>query len=146
MPASSDDLHLTATDLRLATFRLARRLRRERAVDALSDAHLAVLAGLRLHGRQTISALAERERITAPSMTSTINGLAEQGHVVRVPDDEDRRRVWVEITESGSAIVAETIRRRDEVLADVLGTLEFTPRELAVLREASELMRRVAER
>ncbi|AXL13238.1 MarR family transcriptional regulator [Microbacterium foliorum] len=146
MPASNDLLQLTATDLRMATFRLARRLRCARAVDEMSDAQLAVLATLRMHGRRTISALAERERVTAPSMTSMINGLEMQGYVARTPDSDDRRRVQVDITDAGTEIVAQTIRRRDELLAAMLAELDFTPDELSTLREASELMRRVVER
>jgi DNA-binding MarR family transcriptional regulator len=146
MSATDDSLHLTATDLRMATFRLARRLRSARAVDAMSDAQLAVLATLRMHGRRTITALAERERVTAPSMTSMINGLEEQGFVLRTPDAEDRRRVQVDITEAGTEIVAQTIKRRDELLAEMLGELDFTEEELATLREASALMRKVVDR
>ena len=130
----------------MATFRLARRLRCARAVDAMSDAQLAVLATLRMHGRRTITALAERERVTAPSMTSMINGLEEQGYVVRTPDAEDRRRVQVDITDAGTEIVAQTIARRDELLAEMLGELDFTEEELATLREASALMRKVVDR
>lgn len=146
MSATDESLQLTATDLRMATFRLARRLRCARAVDAMSDAQLAVLATLRMHGRRTITALAERERVTAPSMTSMINGLEEQGFVLRTPDAEDRRRVQVDITEAGTEIVAQTIRRRDELLADMLGELDFTEEELTTLREASALMRKVVDR
>lgn len=143
----TSDTHLeTAIELRLATFRLARRLRRERATDALSDAQLAVLAALRLHGRHTLSALAERERVTPPSMTNLVNGMAELGYVVRVPDEADRRRVHVEITDAGNDVVLTTIRRREEMLAEALAALEFTDSELATLRAASELMRKVAER
>lgn len=130
----------------MATFRLARRLRCARAADSMSDAQLAVLADLRMNGRRTVSTLAERERITAPSMTSTINGLEEQGYVVRTPDEDDRRRVQVAITAAGTEIVAETIRRRDELLADMLREVEYTEAELTTLREASALMRRVVER
>lgn len=146
MPDSDDALHLTATDLRLATFRLARRLRSVRAADSMSDAQLAVLADLRMHGRRTISTLAERERVTAPSMTNTINGLEEQGYVTRATDEDDRRRVQVEITDAGAELVVETIRRRDVLLADMLAELDFTDAELATLREASVLMRRVTDR
>lgn len=146
MPANDDDLHQTATDLRLATFRLARRIRRERADDALSDAHFAVLACLRVNGRMPLGALAQHERVTAPTMSSTVNGLAENGYVVRVPDEDDRRRVYVEITETGDAVVAETVRRRDTALAAALGEFDFSDAELQVLREASALMRKVAER
>ena len=130
----------------MATFRLARRLRCARAADSMSDAQLAVLADLRMSGRRTVSTLAERERVTAPSMTSTINGLEEQGYVVRTPDEDDRRRVQVAITAAGTEIVAETIRRRDELLADMLREVEYTEAELTTLREASALMRRVVER
>ncbi|CAH0213276.1 putative HTH-type transcriptional regulator Rv0880 [Microbacterium sp. Bi98] len=130
----------------MATFRLARRLRCARAVDAMSDAQLAVLATLRMHGRRTISSLAERERVTAPSMTNMINGLEEQGFVLRTPDAEDRRRVQVDITEAGTEIVEQTIRRRDELLAEMLGELDFTEDELATLRAASALMRKVVDR
>lgn len=146
MPDSDDPLHQTATELRMATFRLARRLRRERANDALSDAQLAVLAALRMHGRHTLTALAERERVTPPSMTNLVNGMAELGYVVRVPDEDDRRRVHVELTPAGDEIVVATIRRRDAVLGHALEELDFTPEELQTLRDASALMRKVAER
>ena len=146
MSAPDDLLALTATDLRLATFRLARRLRCARAADTMSDTQLAVLADLRMNGRRTISTLAERERVTAPSMTSIVNGLEEQGYVARTPDEDDRRRVQVDITPAGAEIVVETIRRRDELLADMLREVDYTEAELATLREASALMRRVVER
>ncbi|MDQ0728209.1 MarR family winged helix-turn-helix transcriptional regulator [Microbacterium sp. W4I20] len=146
MPASDESLHLTATDLRMATFRLARRLRSARAANSMSDTQLAVLADLRMHGRRTISMLAERERVAAPSMTSIVNGLEEQGYVVRAQDEDDRRRVQVDITAAGIAIVVETIRRRDELLAEMLREVDYTEAELTTLREASALMRRAVER
>ncbi len=112
----------------------------------MSDAQLAVLSTLRMYGSRTITALAERERVTAPSMTNMINGLEEQGYVRRAVDEEDRRRVQVEITDAGTAIVAETIQRRDELLADMLAEHDFTDDELQTLRAASALMQRVVER
>lgn len=146
MSASEESLHLTATDLRMATFRMARRLRCVRATDSMSDAQLAVLAELRANGRRTITTLAERQRVTAPSMTNIVNGLEEQGFVDRTPDEDDRRRVQVDITDAGTEIVVETIRRRDELLADMLREVDYTEEELATLREASALMRRAVER
>lgn len=52
----------------------------------------------------------------------------------------------VDITEAGSEIVVETIRRRDELLADMLREVDYSEAELTTLREASALMRRVVER
>ena len=43
------DLSREASDLRIATFRLARRMRTQRAVDSMSDGQFAVLAGLFVH-------------------------------------------------------------------------------------------------
>jgi DNA-binding MarR family transcriptional regulator len=139
-------LHETSTDLRLATFRLARRLRRERARDDLSDAHFAVLANLKAHGRLAIGELAQRERVSAPTMSNSVDALAEAGLVVRVPSEEDRRRVYIEITPNGTDIVTATVRKRDAALAGALSELEFSDEELQTLREAAALMRKVAER
>lgn len=146
MTDSDDLLHDTATDLRLATFRLARRLRRERARDNISDAHFAVLANLKSHGRLAIGELAQRERVSAPSMSSTVDALAEAGLVVRVPSEEDRRRVYIDITDAGTEIVSATVQKRDAALADALAELDFSPKELRTLREAAALMRKVVER
>lgn len=140
----TEKLSATASELRFALFRLARRLRRVRVDDTMSDAHLAALGALRLHGRRTITGLAEHERVTAPTMSATINGLAELGLVVRVPDDDDRRRVYVEITEQGEKVVAATIRCRDEVLAAMIVEADLDPHELAVLREAAVVLKKVA--
>lgn len=146
MTEPDDLLHATATDLRLATFRLARRLRRERAVDSLSDAQFAVLACLRTHGSLPMGELAQRERVSAPTMSNTVDALAASGHVVRVPDETDRRRVHIEITDAGTAVVTATVQKRDEALAEALAEFHFTEGELVTLREAAALMRKVAER
>lgn len=146
MSESDDLLHDTATDLRLATFRLARRLRRERARDNISEAQFAVLGNLNSHGRLPVGELAQRERVSAPTMSNTVDALVEAGLVVRVPSDEDRRRVYIEITETGTAIVTATVQKRDAALADALAELDFTAAELRTLREAADLMRKVAER
>lgn len=139
------DLPATATELRYAVFRLARRLRCARAVDSLSDAQLAILGGLRAHGRHTLSRLAERERVTAPTMSAIVGGLVEMGLVVRIPDEDDRRRVHVEITPQGEDVVIETIRRRDELLAAMITDAGLDDSDLAVLREAAALLQRMAD-
>ncbi|SFR62435.1 MarR family winged helix-turn-helix transcriptional regulator [Microbacterium azadirachtae] len=142
-------LHETASELRLATFRLARRLRSVRAVDsrnaAMSDAQLAVLAALRAHGRHSLTALADRERVTAPTMSAVVTGLEEQGYVTRIPDDQDRRRVHVEITPAGETVVTETFERRTRLIMTEITELDLTDDELRVLHEASILMRKLAE-
>src|SRR6478752_3243827 len=57
-----EDLPAEASELRMATFRLARRLRAERAIDAMSDGQFAVLAAFKMHGLHTFGELPEGVR------------------------------------------------------------------------------------
>lgn len=132
-----------AAELRMAVFRFARRMRAERAVDAMSDGQFAVLAVLKVHGAHTLGELAERERVTAPSMNRTVNCLEESGWVTRAPDDDDRRKVNVSLTAAGLEVVDETVRRRDRWVEEVLADLDDDDRE-ALARAAAIMERAVA--
>jgi DNA-binding MarR family transcriptional regulator len=131
-----------AADLRMGTFRLARRLRNERANDELSDGQFSVLGGLSTHGSHTLSGLAERDHVSAPSMNRTVNCLEEAGYLTRVTDPADKRRVTIELTDAGTAIVKETVKKRDAWLHHQLRALDPTDRE--TLAKAADLMRRLA--
>jgi DNA-binding MarR family transcriptional regulator len=138
------DLSSDASEIRAATFRLARRLRQQRAVTTMSDGQFAVLVALKLHGPHTLTALAEREGVTAPSMNRTVNCLEEEGYLTREPDADDRRKVNIAITPTGLEVVEETVHRRDEWLARVLADLPDGDRE--TLRAAAKIILKVIER
>jgi DNA-binding MarR family transcriptional regulator len=141
---ASDDASAAASDLRMATFRLARRLRAQRAVDTMSDSQFAVLAHLKMHGAQTLTELADRENVTAPSMNRIVNSLEDSGWLNRTGDEADRRKVNIAVTDSGRAVVDETVRRRNAWLEAALADL--SPVERALLSDAAQLMRQVADR
>jgi Transcriptional regulators len=141
---TENTLTAEASALRMATFRLARRLRSERAVDSMSDGQFAVLAALSVHGAHTLGELAERERVSAPSMNRTVNCLEEAGYLRRTPDETDRRKVNIALTDAGREVVAETVRRRDSWLEEALASLD--PAQRATLSEAAAIMREVAAR
>jgi DNA-binding MarR family transcriptional regulator len=122
--------------------RTVRRLRAEKSDTDLTDAQYSVLAVLDRHGPMSPGELAEHERVQPPSMTRTVAALAELGLVTRAAHPVDRRQVVVTLAPEGAAVVRETHRRRDAWLARRLA--ELTPRERAVLAEASEILRRVA--
>ena len=138
------ELAESASALRLAVMRFSRRLRAERAVDTMSDGQIAVLGWLRLRGPHTLGELAERERVSAPSMNRIVNCLEESGYVTRTPDDGDRRKVNIALSEAGLAVVAETVRLRDAWLEAAMS--EFTPAERATLADAAALLTRITER
>lgn len=143
-PGPDTTLTSAASELRMATFRLARRLRAQRAVDSMSDGQFAVLAALTIHGEHTLGQLAERERVTAPSMNRTVSLLEEAGYLTRTPHEDDRRKVTIALTDAGRTVVDETVRRRDAWLEEALDGL--TPAERETLAAAAEIMRKVAER
>jgi DNA-binding MarR family transcriptional regulator len=129
--------------LRHTILRLARRVRAERADDAMSDGRLSVLFILANEGAQTLGSLSEHERVTPPSMNRTINALVEAGLVTRVADATDRRKVAIDVTDAGRRLVKETRRRRDAWFASRLNTLSTDER--ATLDAAETILRRLAD-
>ncbi len=131
-----------SSELRVSVGRFVRRLRAERGEADLTGGQFSVLTTLHSHGDLTPGALAQRERVKPPSMTRTVNALAELGMVEKVEDPTDRRLVVVRLTEAGHREVAETRRRRDAWLAQQLGRLSVEDR--AVLARAHELLLELA--
>ena len=139
-PSGANEL---AHQLRLTVLRLARRVRAERADDAMSDGRLSVLSLLANMGAQTLGSLAESERVTPPSMNRTINALVESGLVTRVADSSDGRKVVIDLSDAGSRLVKETRRKRDAWFSARLAKL--TPEERATLDAAAPILRRLAD-
>ena len=129
--------------LRHTILRLARRVRAERADNAMSDGKLSVLFMLANEGAQTLGSLSEHERVTPPSMNRTINALVEAGLVSRVADATDGRKVAIDVTDAGRRLVKETRRRRDAWFASRLNTLSADER--ATLDAAETILRRLAD-
>lgn len=141
---SPHDLSREASDLRIATFRLARRMRTQRAVDSMSDGQFAVLAGLFVHGPHTLTELADRERVSSPAMNRTVNCLQDAGYISRSADQNDGRKVVIDLTEEGRAVVDETARRRDAWVEEALA--EITPEEREILAKAAAIMQGMVAR
>jgi DNA-binding MarR family transcriptional regulator len=132
----------TVDELRMLLQRTARRIRNNRADGTMSDTKMGVL--FRLEGSPaTPSQLAERERVTPPSMNRTLNMLEEAGLVSRSPDPDDARKVVVTITPAGEAVIAETRRLRTEWFSERLA--ELTPHERATLEAVIPVLRHIAE-
>ena len=130
-----------AAELRVALMRSVRRIRAERAEDALPDSQYSVLALLERMEPTTPGALADAEHVQPPSMTRTIAALVEAGVVERRAHPQDRRQVLVETTQAGRELLQATRRRRDQWLTKRLAQL--SPHERAVLAEAAAILRRV---
>ena len=138
LPATTD----LASDLRLGSMRLARRLRLERGSDDLTLSQLAVLGTLERHGESTVGELAHLERVKPPSMTRIVNSLVDAELVVRRPHQTDGRQVIVDLTDGARALLTEDRRRRNAWLA--LRLAELTDDDRDLLRRVAPLLDRLA--
>ena len=144
MPVQTSAETELVSRLRLAVMRLARRLRTERDPSHdLSLNHLSVLGILYRHGALTVGELAALERVQPPSMTRTVNCLAEIGLVERQRNAADGRQVVVALAEAGRRIVAEDRARRDAWLVRRLRALSAEERD--ALRAAAPILEKLAQ-
>jgi DNA-binding MarR family transcriptional regulator len=132
---------LLASDLRVVLGRLMRRLRAEHR---FSLSHGAVLGRLDRDGPQSTVQLAAAERVRPQSMGQTLAELEAQGLVSRRPDETDRRRTLLELTDAGRQVLADDRRRREGWLAKAIAE-DFTPQEREILSRAVALLARLTE-
>lgn len=117
-------------DLRIAVMRLARRLRTERASDAMTPSQMAVLGTLMRQGAMCPAELASAERVQPPSMTRILNTLQDAGMVTRRPHPTDGRQVLYETTPKARRMVQDDRERRDHWLSQRLSTLSVEDRQI----------------
>jgi DNA-binding MarR family transcriptional regulator len=126
MADSSTDVRDLARDLRLATGRLARRLRRMfvDGGEGLAFLELGVLHRLARSGSTSPGALAGDEGVTGAAVAAALTRMDTLGFVERSKDPEDGRRVVVTVTDAGLRSLesrdAAVIARIHEVLQDHL--------------------------
>jgi DNA-binding MarR family transcriptional regulator len=131
-----------ASDLRDVLGQLFRRLRSQGTFPLMQGS---VLARLDRCGPQSVSDLAGAEGVRPQSMAQTVSDLEAAGLVVRRPDPQDGRRALVELTDSGLERLHSERRHRQGWLAEAIED-SLSAKEQAVLTQATELMRRLAER
>lgn len=139
--AGLGDTAQLASDLRVVLGQLMRRLRAEHR---FSISHGAVLGRLDREGPRSVSDLAAAERVRPQSMAQTVGELETAGLVSRAPDPSDGRRALVDLTAEGRVVLRADRAQREGWLAEAISQ-DFSPREQAVLFEAVDLLRRLAE-
>jgi DNA-binding MarR family transcriptional regulator len=142
MAAASSTPHLD-DELRIGVMRLARRMRLERGGSDVTDGQLSALFVLAKYGAQSLGSLSDFERVTPPSMSRTVGALEGDGLVTRTASADDRRKVLIEITPAGLAIVQETKRRRAAWFSTVLAALSDEQRD--ALDAAAPILRELAD-
>lgn len=134
MPDTPSEIAALAEALRPAILRVSRRLRQEAQKVGLSAQDAMLLGHIRKHPGVGVSALAEAEGISKPTMSVHIKRLEEAQLVVRSEDAEDGRRSGLAVTAEGERALALIRQGRNDWLAARLSRL--SPEERTVLERA----------
>jgi DNA-binding MarR family transcriptional regulator len=122
MPEATDS---AVADLaRSLSFAIGRANRRMLAAgEGLSPGHLGALSTILRIGPIRPGDLAQREFVSAPTMTRTLRDLEERGYVSRADDPDDRRSILVRATEEGEHEILRARSSRAEILAELIEQL-----------------------
>ena len=132
----------TASRLRLAIVRTARRMRQEAGAD-LSPTLAAALGTIDRHGPLTPSELAEVERIKRPTATRIAATLESEGLITRAPDPADGRASLLNISPAGRALLRSLRKRKNAYLSRRLRALDDA--DVEALERAAEVLERMLE-
>lgn len=132
-----------ANGLRPALLHLNRRLRRELGPLGITGGQAALLWAIRTNPGIGVRGLAGLEGVSAPAMSAYVDRLEAAGLVVRRRSELDRRRVDLQVTESGLRILRSARSRRTAWLADRLRRLE--PGELERVEAALPALNKLLE-
>lgn len=121
--------HEIADELRPALLRLARNLRRETEALGVTSHQVTLLWLVRSRPGLSLRELAVEEGISAPSLSGHVDRLEAAGLLRRVRSTGDRRRVGLELTRAGRALLRRVRARRTTWLAARLALLSDEERE-----------------
>lgn len=116
-------------------------LRRDMERRGLSMKEFAVLEVLLHKGRLPIGEIGDRVLLTSGSMTYVIDQLEEEGLIQRKPCPEDRRIIYVCLTDKGRALIEEIFPEHAALIERLMDGLSCEEK-----REAAALMKRLGLR
>jgi DNA-binding MarR family transcriptional regulator len=131
-PQEPDLVILVAGAYTAVTDRLQRELEARR-IDGMRPSYGFVIRAVHAE-RPTVNRLAELLEVTKQSASKLADDMIRAGFLTRVPDEEDRRRVRLELTDRGAAVRRSALRtseRLEDELAAAAG-----PRAVPALRRA----------
>jgi len=118
-----------AAELRPAILRLARNLRRDTESLGVTAHQATLLAAISSTPGLSLRELADAEGISAPSLSGHVDRLETACLIRRVRSTDDRRRVGLELTKEGRAVLRRVRARRTTWLADRLARLPDEERQ-----------------
>lgn len=104
----------------------------------LSITEFSVLEVLYTLGKQTIQQISNRILISSGSMTYVIDKLEQRGLLKRIPCPDDRRVIYVTLTNNGNESMEKVLPKHEKLVESIFASLNNTEVERLV-----ELLRKV---
>jgi DNA-binding MarR family transcriptional regulator len=133
----------SATELRESMMAVARQMRRHRPDHGLTLTQLELLGEVSRTGVTTPAELGARLHVRVQSLTDSINELVSRELIERRPDETDRRRQLIEITDAGSTLLEVDRAERDAWLHATMRN-NLTPLEFDLLMLVAPVLRKLA--
>jgi DNA-binding MarR family transcriptional regulator len=132
-----------ATELRESMMAVARQMRRHRLDHGLTLSQMELLSEISRAGVTTPAELASQLHVRVQSLTDSINELLSRELIARRPDEIDRRRQLIELTEAGIALLDADRAERDAWLHATMRD-NLTPLEFDLLMLVAPVLRKLA--
>jgi DNA-binding MarR family transcriptional regulator len=122
---------------------VARQMRRHRLDHGLTLSQMELLSEISRDGVTTPAELANRLHVRVQSLTDSINELLSRGLIARRPDESDRRRQLIELTDAGTSLLDADRAERDAWLNATMRD-SLTPLEFDLLMLVAPVLRKLA--
>ena len=132
-----------ATELRESMMAVARQMRRHRLDHGLTLSQMELLSETSRAGVISPAELANQLHVRVQSLTDSINELLGRGLIARRPDENDRRRQLIELTDAGVALLEADRAERDAWLHATMRD-NLTPLEFDLLMLVAPVLRKLA--
>jgi DNA-binding MarR family transcriptional regulator len=108
----------------------------------MGPSHFRLLETLASHPCN-LSEIAEKQSLSMPTISNSVNLLVERGWILRTPASRDRRMVNIEITPAGQQVLDDSQQRLESRIGSRIAGL--SPEELGELVAGLQILRRILE-
>lgn len=136
--------HKTAQGIRKSVSRLMRQFKKKGRNSPLSMTERSTMGALDLYGKLQPSELADMEMITAQSMTQILNHLAELGYIHKKTAEEDKRKVYITLSDEGRSALGKIRHESIEWLEHAMMAL-LSEGEIEILEKAAPILYKLAD-
>ncbi|TWN89321.1 putative HTH-type transcriptional regulator YusO [Bacillus paralicheniformis] len=103
--------------------RSSKKLDEETIPKSITSGKRFILRIIYRHGTCTIKEILQEVALSPSATTTALNHLEKEGFVIRSRNNDDRRTVWIELSQEGTRIAAQMVENRQALIDKLFGKL-----------------------